>query len=65
MKGRKDSKRKAVEQLEREIERRTLQAKREIASPEKRTLGLLRMDLIRECKRKLFDVKVMMREESK
>jgi len=65
MKGRKDATWKAVEQLEREIAERTLLAKREIATPEKHAVGVLRMDLIRECNRKLFEVKVLLREEAK
>jgi hypothetical protein len=64
MKGRKDATWKAVEQLEREIAERTLHAKREIATPEKHAVGV-RMDLIRDCNRKLFDVKVILREQAK
>ena len=60
---RNDSIRKAAEQLEQELAQRTQQAKREMATPEKRAVGRLRMDLIRECNRKLFEVRVLLLQE--
>ncbi len=44
----------AIRKLEAEIESSVAVAKREMADPKTRVIGRLRMDLIEECRRRLF-----------
>jgi hypothetical protein len=53
----------AVRQLQLELDPYEEQAKKETLSAETHSLGLLRMDLVRECRRRLMFLSFMVKDE--
>jgi hypothetical protein len=51
----------AIRQLQEELDQLEAQGRRELKDPSTHAVGLLRVDLIKECRRRLFFIATMMR----
>ena len=51
----------AIRRMSDELDQMELQAKRELKDPKTHALGLLRIDLMKECRRRLFFIASMVK----
>ena len=53
----------AIRRMQAELDQLEAQGKREVKDPNTRAMGLLRVDLIKECRRRLFFIATTMPKE--